>query len=380
MNLEEFRKQIDQADDELIHAFCQRMKIAADIAAFKKAHHLPVLDSNREKKKLKEVAEKAGEEMEDYATVLYALLFELSRAYQGHLLDETTELTRQISRAIEETPRLFPPKAQVACQGVEGANSQTACERLFRMPSISYFSTFDAVFSAIESGFCQYGVVPLENSSAGSVNRVYDLMIHHNFHIIRSVRIKIDHNLVARHGVKKEDIREIVSHEQAISQCSAFLDSLKGVKITRCANTAAAAKMVAESGRTDLAALCSRSCLGLYDLDCLAESVQNQRNNYTRFICIAKNLEIYPGADRTSIMMVLPHQAGSLYRVLARIYALNINLNKLESRPIPDRDFEFMFYFDLETSVYSPEFIQLMGELQTISEDFKYLGSYSEVI
>ena len=380
MSLEEFRKQIDQADDALIKAFCQRMEIAADIAAFKKEHHLPILDSGRERKKLKAVAEKAGEEMEDYATVLYALLFELSRAYQGHLLDETTELTRQITRAIEETPRLFPPKAQVACQGVEGANSQTACERLFRMPSISYFSTFDAVFSAIENGFCQYGVVPLENSSAGSVNRVYDLMIRHNFHITRSVRIKIDHNLVARHGVKKEDIREIVSHEQAISQCSAYLDSLKGVKITRCANTATAAKMVAESDRTDLAALCSRSCLDLYDLDCLAESVQNQRNNYTRFICISKDLEIYPGADRTSIMMVLPHQAGSLYRILARIYALNINLNKLESRPIPDRDFEFMFYFDLETSVYSPEFIQLMGELQTISEDFKYLGSYSEVI
>lgn len=162
MSLEEFRKQIDQADDALIKAFCQRMKIAADIAAFKKEHHLPILDSGRERKKLKAVAEKAGEEMEDYATVLYALLFELSRAYQGHLLDEATELTRQITRAIEETPRLFPPKAQVACQGVEGANSQTACERLFRMPSISYFSTFDAVFSAIESGFC-----PVRRRAAG---------------------------------------------------------------------------------------------------------------------------------------------------------------------------------------------------------------------
>ena len=163
-------------------------------------------------------------------------------------------------------------------------------------------------------------------------------------------------------------------------QCYSFLDTFKGVKITRCANTAAAAKLVAESGRTDLAALCSRNCIELYDLDCLAEAVQNQQNNYTRFICISRNLEIYPGADRTSLMMVLPHRAGSLYKVLARFYAQNINLIKLESRPMPDRDFEFMFYFDLETSVYSPEFIQLMGELQTISEEFKYLGSYSEVV
>ena len=380
MNLEEYRQKIDAADDALIRAFRERMEISAGIAAYKKEHGLPILDSSRERKKLKDVAEKAGPEMENYATVLYELLFELSRAYQGHLSDEATELTHAIEAAISGTPQLFPPKAQVACQGVEGAYSQVACEKLFRAPSISYFSTFDAVFSAIENGFCQYGVIPLENSTAGSVNTVYDLMIRHNFYIARSIRIKVDHNLVAKKGVKLSDIREVVSHEQALNQCSSFLSSLKGIKITACANTAEAAKLVAESGRTDLAALCSRSCLELYDLNCLQSSVQNRNNNYTRFICISKNMQIFPGADRTSIMMILPHRAGSLYKVLARFYAMNINLIKLESRPLPERDFEFMFYFDLETSIYSPEFIQLMGELQTISEEFKYLGSYSEVI
>jgi len=380
MNLEELRLKIDKADDALIRAFCERMQVSADIAAYKKEHGLPILDSSRERRKLKDVAEKAGTEMEDYATVLYELLFELSRAYQGHLSDEATELTHEIEAAISGTPSLFPPKAQVACQGVEGAYSQAACEKLFRSPSISYFSTFDAVFSAIENGFCQYGVIPLENSTAGSVNTVYDLMIRHNFYVARSVRIKVDHNLVAKKGTKLSDIREIVSHEQALNQCSSFLSTLKGVKITSCANTAEAAKLVAESGRTDLAALCSRNCLELYDLSCIKASVQNRNNNYTRFICISKNLQIFPGADRTSMMMILPHRAGSLYKVLARFYAMNINLIKLESRPLPERDFEFMFYFDLETSIYSPEFTQLMGELQTISEEFKYLGSYSEVI
>ena len=108
--------------------------------------------------------------------------------------------------------------------------------------------------------------------------------------------------------------------------------------------------------------------------------MQDQGNNYTRFICISKNLEIYPGADRTSLMLVISHRPGSLYKVLSRFYALGINLNKLESRPMPDRDFEFMFYFDIETPVYSPQFIQLLSELQTISEEFSYLGSYSEVL
>ena len=380
MTLEEYRQKIDEADRALLSAFCERMEVAAAIAAYKKEHNLPVLDAGRERQKLKTIAESAGPEMEDYANVLYALLFELSRAYQGHLLEKTTELTEKIAQAISNTQPLFPPKAQVACQGVEGAYSEAACEKLFRSPSISYFSSFESVFSAIESGFCHYGVIPLENSTAGSVNKVYDLMIKHNFYITRSVRIKIDHNLVAPRGVELKDIKEIVSHEQAISQCSEFLASLPGVKVTCCANTAVAAKMAAESGRTDLAALCSRNCLELYDLTCLASGVQNQDNNYTRFICISRNLEIFPGADRTSIMMVVPNRAGSLYKVLARFYALNINLIKLESRPIPNRDFEFMFYFDLDTSVYSPEFIQLMGELQTLSEEFKYLGSYSEVI
>ena len=147
-----------------------------------------------------------------------------------------------------------------------------------------------------------------------------------------------------------------------------------------CENTAVAAKMVAESDRKDVAALSSRSCAQLYGLENVAADVQDQGNNYTRFICISKNLEIYPGADRTSLMLVISHRPGSLYKVLSRFYALGINLNKLESRPMPDRDFEFMFYFDIETPVYSPQFIQLLSELQTISEEFSYLGSYSEVL
>lgn len=163
------------------------------------------------------------------------------------------------------------------------------------------------------------------------MNAVYDLMTQHNFRIVRSVRIKVDHNLLANPGAKLENICEIYSHEQAISQCAHFLQGLPNVKVIRCENTAVAARMVAESGRDDVAALSSRACRELYGLDCLAASVQDQGNNFTRFICIAKNLEIYPGADRTSLMMVLPHHPGSLYKVLSRFNALGVNMNKLES-------------------------------------------------
>ena len=146
------------------------------------------------------------------------------------------------------------------------------------------------------------------------------------------------------------------------------------------ANTAVAAEMVAASGRKDVAALSSRSCMELYNLKNLAASVQDKGNNRTRFICISKNMEIYPGSDKTSIMMVLSHKPGALYKVLARIYSLGINVTKLESRPIPDREFEFMFYFDLETSIYSDQFAELMCELESLCEEIKYLGSYTEVV
>lgn len=376
MELKDYRNQIDRIDDEIVRLFQQRMDVAAQIAEYKKEHDLPILQAGREREKLADLSSKTREELQSYLRVLYSLLFELSRTYQAR--GSRTELYDRIADAIESTPRLFPRSASVACQGVEGAYSQLACERLFSAPNIQYFRSFEGVFSAIEAGFCRYGILPVENSTAGSVKRVYDLMVSHNFSIVRSVRLKVDHCLLAKPG--STEIHEVYSHEQAISQCSDFLKTLGDIKITRCENTAVAAQTVAASERKDVAALSSRFCAELYGLDILRSGVQDVGNNHTRFICISKQPEIYPGADRTTLMLVLPHKPGSLYKVLARLYALGINLLKLESRPLPDRDFEFLFYLDLETSVYSDEFVQLMCDIGSFCEEFKYLGSYSEVI
>lgn len=380
MDLKELRGQIDEIDDQLVKLFCQRMDIAAQVAQYKKEQGLPILMPAREREKLQDASQKAGPEMAGYTRTLYTMLFELSRSYQSKLFGGSQALYNSITKAIDSTPKLFPQSAMVACQGVEGAYSQLACEKIFANPMIMYFKTFDGVFQAIDQGLCQYGILPIENSTAGSVTKVYDLMIQHNFYIARTFRLKVDHNLLANPGAKLEDIQEVYSHEQAINQCSAFLHSLKGVNVVPVANTAVAAEMVAASGRKDVAALSSRSCMELYNLKNLAASVQDKGNNRTRFICISKNMEIYPGSDKTSIMMVLSHKPGALYKVLARIYSLGINVTKLESRPIPDREFEFMFYFDLETSIYSDQFAELMCELESLCEEFKYLGSYTEVV
>ena len=381
MDINELRSQIDSVDKELVELFKKRMNIAADVAEYKRQNGMKVLDAARERALLAKVSELSGSDFEEYTRILYATILDLSRSYQHKRLGTSSEFCNAFSEALKNTPSIFPERALVACQGVEGAYSSIAAERLFKAPSIMFFSSFEKVFTAIEAGMCRYGVLPIENSTAGSVKQVYDLMISKKFKIVRSVRIKIDHNLLANKGARLSDIKEIFSHEQAINQCSAFLHSLgDGVKITRVENTATAARMVAESGRCDVASLSSRSCASEYGLSVLASAVQDNGNNHTRFICIAKDLEIYPGADRTSLMLVTPHKPGALYKMLSRFNALGINLLKLESRPLPDRDFEFMFYFDLEASVYSDKLPQLIAELESECDELTYLGSYLEVI
>ena len=381
MDINELRSQIDLVDKELVELFKKRMNIASDVAEYKHQNGMKVLDTARERALLAKVSELSGNDFEEYTRILYATILDLSRSYQHKKLGTSSEFCSEFNEALKNTPSIFPERALVACQGIEGAYSSIAAEKLFKAPSIMFFSSFEKVFTAIEAGMCRYGVLPIENSTAGSVKQVYDLMISKKFKIVRSVRIKIDHNLLANKGARLSDIKEIFSHEQAINQCSAFLHSLgDNVKITRVENTATAARMVAESGRCDVASLSSRSCASEYGLSVLASAVQDNGNNHTRFICIAKDLEIYPGADRTSLMLVTPHKPGALYKMLSRFNALGINLLKLESRPLPDRDFEFMFYFDIEASVYSDKLPQLIAEFETECDEFTYLGSYLEVI
>ena len=379
MDLQEIRAQIDGIDDELVRLFERRMALAGDVAAYKREQGLPVSDRTREREIVSRVTQGMDEQNAAYTKVLFSTLFDLSRSAQDRALQGPSALTDAIRAAAENTPREFPSGATVAVQGREGAYSSFACDRLFQRPSIMYFSTFESVFQAVEKGFCRYGILPIENSLYGSVTEVYDLMSKYNFHIARSVRIKIDHALLAKKGTALSDILEIVSHEQALGQCADFIKSLGDVRVTVCSNTAEAARAAAESGRNDIAALASPDCASLYGLSVLKTSVQNSDNNHTRFICISKDIEVYPGANRISLMLTLPHRPGSLYRMMARFAALGLNLTKLESRPIEGLDFEFMFYFDIEADVCAAPVLGLLGDLDRAPETFNFLGAYSEL-
>ncbi len=326
------------------------------------------------------LTEPPSEDLAGYSAVLLETVRSLEEAAGNKYWHEPTALAEQIAQASRKTAASFPHKATVACQGVAGAYSQLAAEKLFGAPEITHYQNFEDVFAAVEKGECRYGVLPIENSTAGSVTKVYDLMRKYRFFIARAVKLKVEHNLLAPKGVKIEDIREVISHEQALQQCHDFLKSLGEIKISECANTALAAQMVAQGGRRDMAALSSKICAKNYDLAILKEAVQDKENNFTRFICISKEMEIYPGADKMSIMLTLRHRPGELYRVLAQFAALNINLTKLESRPMANGDFEFMFYFDFAIGKPSAKIVRVLTDLQEQNEYFSYLGTYSEII
>jgi chorismate mutase/prephenate dehydratase len=377
MELSEIRTKIDAVDDQLLSLFLERMALSEEVAAYKNEHHLPILNKQREREILAKVTERAGDK-ERYAYHLYSTLFELARSRQAELVSAPTHVAERISAALAAGGEVFPQTGLVACQGVEGANSQVACDRLLPRGNIMYVKSFQAVAAAVESGLCKFGVLPIENSSNGSVRAVYQLLQEHDLSIVRSARLCIRHEL-ALPGVKPEGITEIYSHEQAIGQCSRFLGGLKDVKVIPCGNTAAAAKMVAESGSRTAAAISSHPCAALYGLEGINSNIQDSDNNYTRFICVTKKPVIYAGANRISLIIAFENKPGALYDILSKLAALDINMTKLESCPVAGSDFEFIFFIELEASVKDPSVLAMLEEMERSCAQFQFLGSYAEV-
>ncbi|PKM73558.1 MAG: bifunctional chorismate mutase/prephenate dehydratase [Firmicutes bacterium HGW-Firmicutes-16] len=378
MDKTEIRKQIDEVDDSMLSLFLKRMELADEMGAAKKNLGLPTFDREREREILAKVSEKSGN-MEPYAFNLFSTLFKLSKSRQNELLSVSSNVRTQIERALSASEAVFPRSGTVACQGIEGSNSQAACEKLLTRANIVYVKTFEAVFDAVDSGLCAFGVLPIENSSSGSVRSIYKLLQNRNFSVVRSTKLCIRHELLAKPGAALSDIKEIYSHEQAINQCGKFLSSLKDVKVIPCGNTALAAKMISESNNPHIAALSSHACAELYGLTVVSDSVQDSENNYTRFICITKEPKIYDGANKLSMIFVCDNKPGALYDIISKPAILGINMNKLESCPVSGRNFEFVFFLDLDASVREPLVMSMLEDLERSCETFVFLGNYEEV-
>lgn len=380
MELSEIRKEIDAVDEEMTKLFVRRMACADQVAAAKRGTGKPVLDPGREREILAKVAERVGPALESEGKLLFSTLLSVSRGRQRAQLADDGMFAKTMAEAMSATPAIFPSKANVACPGAEGGYSQQAAVAFVKFPSLFYFRDFESVFTAVEEGMCEYGVLPIENSTAGSVTQVYDLMAKHDFKIAKALKLRIRHVLLAPKGVKLADVKEIASHPQAIAQCAEFLKAHQGVRTVPASNTAAAAAELAKSGRKDAAVIASRECAELYGLDILADDISDTTSNFTRFICISRKTEIYPDANKFSLMMSLSHRPGSLADILIRFGAVGVNLTKLESRPVPGSDFEFRFIFDFEASPHDVRVVKLLSSLASDPEveHFTFLGAYAE--
>lgn len=368
MTLEEVRQKIDEIDSQLLPLFQARMDCAREVAAIKKEAGLPVLNPEREQAILDRVAQRAGE-YGGAARVLYSTLMEVSRGLQHSLLDDGGGF-----RALVEGAKLPPaPSGSIATFGRPGSFSHQAACSLFPGCSPVFFPSFSEIFAAVASGQAQFGVLPVENSSAGSVGEVYDLILKYRFFIVGAETLGVRHCLAAPEGAAP--LERVYSHPQALAQCSQRIAQL-GLSPVTCSSTAEAAFTAArEKGA---AAVCSEEAAAAAGLAVLERNIQNTENNCTRFILISRELYIPQDANKISLCFSLPHTTGSLHGVLSRFAQAGLNLTKIESRPIPGRKFEYDFYLDFTGSVKDSQTIALLSSLYVELPRFSFLGNYTE--
>ena len=372
MNLKEIRNEIDEIDRQLLPLFMQRMDCAKKVAAVKKEQNLPVLNTAREQEILEHIQAQAGEYGGE-ARILFSTLMDASRALQHKLLDSGEEMRR----TLEQAPNTLPQAQNIACQGVAGAYSHKAAAALFPGCTPVFHETWGNVFEAIANGDADLGLLPVENSSAGSVSEVYDLILKYRFYIVAAYNLHVRHCLAAPKGACESQVKTVYSHPQGLNQCSDYL-AQHNLSRVPYSNTAAAAQFVSELGDPHVAAICSHDAAANYGLAILRENVQNNPNNCTRFVAISRSLVLPENANKISLCFSLPHTTGSLYGVLSRFAINGLNLTKIESRPIAGRNFEYDFYLDFTGNIRQKETMDLIASLQSDLPRFSFLGNYME--
>ena len=375
MDLLELRNEIDKLDDELIPLLLKRMDVSRQVAEYKVKNGIPVLNEKRELEILDDVASKCGEQGEAMKTVFSAIM-DASRALQHKIIGGGDELRTLINSA-KSGKNLTANGEPIACQGIQGAYSGKTAEALFPDSPIIFHKQFEDVFEAVNQNKARYGIIPVENSTAGSVHESYDLIMKYKFFIVGAYDLRVDHCLCAKPDVEFENIDDVYSHPQALSQCNIFLKHFDFTGIN-FSNTAAAAKFVAESDKNNIAAICSESAAKKYGLRIIRKGIQNVTNNTTRFIVISKELVIDDDAEKISLIFSAPHRTGSLYRVLGRFSMTGLNLTKLESRPVANGKFDYYFYVDILGSVRDEQTLDLLCALSDELPEFSFLGNYYE--
>lgn len=375
--LDELRGQIDHIDAQLTALFLRRMEVTEQVGRWKQANGIPVLDTAREREVLAKKAALTGDPArKDDVTALYETIMGISRRQQRKLLTEAGNGDYQRLCAALRTARKPLEDPRVLYQGEPGAYSDEAAGRFFGQAAArSHVATWEEVFLSLKEGRADYGVLPIENSSTGSISQVYDLLAQYGAYIVGEQTVKVDHCLAAPAGTTLDNITTVYSHEQGLLQCTDFLKGRDWARVPRL-NTAESAQFVAKSGEPGRAAICSPHAARLYGLEILAEHINANDHNYTRFVIVSPVPEHRPGSDKVSALFTLPHRTGSLHQLMT-IFAVNgLNLMKLESRPIVGRSWEYLFFADFTADLTAPGMDGVLLELTQTAEGFRVLGNY----
>ncbi len=363
------RKEIDEIDVQIMKLFEQRMNVAKDVVTYKLENNLEIFQLDREKEVIKKNTNRLiNKELYKYGEVFIQDMMNISKSYQSSFVP------------LQSIYSLEKPQTQniiVGFPGVPGSFSEQALETFFdKETKRNSYETFDDVFKALVNDEIQYGVVPIENSSTGVINDTYDAIRNYGFSIVGQQSLSISQHLLGIPGSDIDDIHEVYSHPQGILQTSRFLSQYPHMMTREFVNTATAAKYVADSKDKHLAAIASCHAAKLYGLEILKENIQDIQNNSTRFIVFGKQLETRENASCVSLVLTLNHQIGALYQVMKVINDHQINMLRIESRPLQKTPWEYYFYIDLEGNLENHNLVQAIEEMKTYTNTLRVLGNY----
>ncbi|MGN0665754.1 MAG: bifunctional chorismate mutase/prephenate dehydratase [Huintestinicola sp.] len=373
MDLSQIRKDIDGLDGQILELFIKRMELCRQVARYKIDNDLPVMQGGREKEIIDKVMKASPDSLADASKVLFTSIMDISKCLQAE------EFTRD---KIYDTPKTFDPsKAEViACQGSSGAYSEAACIKLFgENKPIRFMTNFKDVVGLVESGRADHGLLPLENSTVGSIAETYDLMASHDFYINNIVRVEITHCLAAKAGTRAEDIRRVFSKKEALAQCSQYLKKHQ-LEEVEFSNTALAAEMVKNSTDSTIACICSKRCAEMNGLEIIEEHAADAYPNYTRFICFSKDFAVPQNADTISVAFAVPHISGGLYRMLTKFAVNGLNLKKIVNKQVAGTDFEAVIFLDFDGNYTDRKVAVILDDLRANTDYFRFLGNFSETV
>ena len=377
--LEDLRGQIDDIDAQMVKLFLRRMSVTLKVGRYKKRTGKPVLDGTRERELIAAKAALTDDPASkaDLAQ-LYESIMAISRRQQRMLVREGDEDEGYARWSAALSARRTPVAApRVVYQGEPGAYSEEAAAGFFGEDvETRGLPWFDDAFDALDRGEADYAILPIENSSTGSIRQVYDLLAQHRFYIVGEWQVKVEHCLAVLPGVRLEDIQSVYSHEQGLQQCDKFLDEHRSWNRVPALDTAGSARQVAQTEDRRAAAICSRRAAERYGLEVLAGPINHNTQNYTRFVVVSPVLELRDGRDTISALFSLPHQSGSLHEIMTIFAVQGLNLRKIESRPVPDKGWEYRFFLECDGDLTAAGMDGVLHELSQLSEDFRILGNF----